>query len=313
MKGLASFFVLAATSSIVAGVSEHCRGYPVLNGDGTLIDVSKEQFGKIGYTIYDAHDDALVLARGEDSQGLAKLDTNIRDKVGYGHHDVGMQFGFKITSEGLASSGYGLIWSFGGNRECVEDRIASLDGMLFHGSARFCKGVYLAVWADSPTHKGVYLVVDGYVVQSFENIEPFDQWHCLTLRINGDPGTPAYPKGTAEFHLDEYVLGHSQNWQEASLEGDGKEVFVYGKTAKNKADTRVQIQDVQIKTKRDTTHIHFLKNMEIDAQITVSYIFWGAGFALLSTVVYVLVEKRRKRVTLIAANALERDLLVAAN
>jgi len=277
--------------SAVAATSEACGGIGIMPGEGTVVGIDKDHVAKQGATVYDASDDALILAHGSDSLGEIKFDSVV-DKVGFGHADVGMQFSFKIVSSGEHSSGYGLIWTYGGSLTCTEGKVSGEHGELFHGqsSREFCKGVTIAIWADSADHKGIYLLTDGKVRQSFENVDAFDGWHCLTIRIYGQEQDAK----TAEFMLDDAMLGHAENWHEGDLEGSGKQVFVLGATAKNSENVKVEIQDIEMKTSKDVSGINLVEISSDRQPVQTSWMFTTAGITgvLLGVLVFVVFSRR---------------------
>eukprot|EP00640_Fibrocapsa_japonica_P003405 CAMPEP_0113938354 /NCGR_PEP_ID=MMETSP1339-20121228/4799_1 /TAXON_ID=94617 /ORGANISM="Fibrocapsa japonica" /LENGTH=310 /DNA_ID=CAMNT_0000941443 /DNA_START=56 /DNA_END=988 /DNA_ORIENTATION=- /assembly_acc=CAM_ASM_000762 len=267
LKHTVKLFALAAVLAVSAvGAEEECSGIAVLQGQGTVVDINKEDISKVGDASWDANTDAVILAHSQDKDGALKFGS-IMEKLGVSRFDFGMQFGMRIKTNNNKESGYGFIMSYGGDEECVHERVMNRDGRLFSSdSEHFCKGVTFAAWVDG-AKRGIFLLNSGRLVADFsdtQELEIFDKWHCVTMQVRQPTTTE---KGTVTFSFDGSVLAHPISFHAEDLDGDGHQVFAYGSTPKEGHNVEIEMEDIEFKTTRDISDMNL---MEVESTVTSS-------------------------------------------
>eukprot|EP00640_Fibrocapsa_japonica_P002420 CAMPEP_0113937492 /NCGR_PEP_ID=MMETSP1339-20121228/4107_1 /TAXON_ID=94617 /ORGANISM="Fibrocapsa japonica" /LENGTH=274 /DNA_ID=CAMNT_0000940285 /DNA_START=50 /DNA_END=871 /DNA_ORIENTATION=+ /assembly_acc=CAM_ASM_000762 len=256
----------------VCATCEECRGIPVFPGQGTIVELDKADISKKGDATWVSNEETLVLAHGPDKDGALAFGTTLQ-KLGVDRFSFGMQFGFRIRND-PNEGGYGFIMSYGGDQECVHDRVMRRDGRLFGPESRtFCEGVYFAAWMDG-NDPGIYLLVDGHVVAFIEDTpekQLFNKYHCITMQVH-QPTT--HEPGHVEYLLDGRVLGHPLKFREQDLEGAGKAVFAYGSTAKHSFGTEVEMQAIEFKTTRDMSSVNLFEGLDSVIRSGVQTMVW---------------------------------------
>jgi len=285
---------LLALPIIYAG--EECSGIPILGGEsGTVVSITKEELSKEGDTSYDAAENAIVLAHGADKFGVVKFGSVVQ-KLGISRFDFGLEFGFRIKSD-KNGNGYGFILSYGGDKDCVIDRIENREGRLFGAaSEQFCHGVSFAAWEDG-SFKGIFLLVNGEVILSFaesEDLPVFDKWNCITMQVF--PPANDAELGRIGFYFNGALLGRQIHYRSNDLEGDGNQIFAFGSTAKATGDVNIEMRDIQFKTTRDISSSSLNMAHHIEEEFEHLPFSVAAGFMLVAVggIVAKLVYNRRK-------------------
>eukprot|EP00640_Fibrocapsa_japonica_P003736 CAMPEP_0113934068 /NCGR_PEP_ID=MMETSP1339-20121228/1392_1 /TAXON_ID=94617 /ORGANISM="Fibrocapsa japonica" /LENGTH=294 /DNA_ID=CAMNT_0000935693 /DNA_START=136 /DNA_END=1020 /DNA_ORIENTATION=- /assembly_acc=CAM_ASM_000762 len=251
---------------------EECAGISVNQGEGIVVDIDKEEISKVGDATFDAADDSVILAHGADKDGALKFGS-ILQKLGVDRFDFGMQFGLRVKTAESGESGYGFILSYGGDENCVHERVMNRDGRLFSDdSEQFCKGITLAVWLDG-AKKGLFLLKAGHLeaeLNEAEDLEIFDKWNCITMRVQQP--TEDEP-GEVTFLVDEEVVAHPVHFHTQDLEGDGSSIFAYGSTPKEGEGAEIEMRDIEFKTTRDTRSLRSLLNAKTTVNSTTFFAF----------------------------------------